>query len=377
MKRLIVLMLTLTVANALKAQNAEVVNAYNYLKYNELDKAKEAIDRAAMHEKTLASAKTWYYRGLIYQAIGETEDPGFRTLEPKAFKVAYDSYQRALNYDAKNAYSDEIKTKRFQRLAISLSNEGVKYYQGKEYLNALESFEAALLINPNDTPSLFNSSLAAMNAGLTEKSKTYLEKLIIYRYKDPEIYRRLANLLKVEKDTTQALAILEQGRREFPTYNPLMIDELNIYLLRGKSAEIIDKLKQAAAADQNNKELYMVLGTAYDNMKEAEGAEEAYKRAVEIDPNYFEAYYNLGAMYYNQGVEDVKYANTLPASKQAEYERASAKAKASFDKALPFLERALELNPKDRNTLASLKEIYARNGNMEKSAEMKRRMDAK
>lgn len=377
MKRLLVFISLFAGFTAAMAQNAEVVSAFNYLKFNELDKAKEAIDRAAMDEKTLASAKTWYYRGMIYQAIGESTDANFRNLEPKAFKVAYDSYQRSINYDSKNAYTEDIKTKRFPRLFVSLSHEGVKEYQAKKYLVALENFEAALLINPNDTPLLFNSALAAMGAGLTEKSKEYLNKLIIYKYNDPDIYRRLANILKVEKDTTQALAILEQGRREFPTNNPLMIDELNIYLLRGEANKIVDKLKEATAADPNNKQLYMVLGTAYDNMKNPDEAEKAYKRAVEIDPVYFDAWYNLGAMYYNLGVEDVKYANNLPASKQQEYERVAARAQGHFDKALPYLEKALELSPNDRNTLLSLKEIYARNGEEAKSFDMKKRLEAK
>ena len=41
------------------AQNKNVVSAYNYLKYGELDKAKEAIDAASLHEQTSLMSKNF------------------------------------------------------------------------------------------------------------------------------------------------------------------------------------------------------------------------------------------------------------------------------------------------------------------------------
>ena len=43
-----------------------------------------------------------------------------------------------------------------------------------------------------------------------------------------------------------------------------------------------------------------------------------------------------------------------------------------FDKALPFLESAYQLNTSDKNTLLSLKQLYYMKGDYKKSDEMKK-----
>ena len=45
--------------------------------------------------------------------------------------------------------------------------------------------------------------------------------------------------------------------------------------------------------------MYYVLGTSYIDLMENEKAEEALMKALEIDPNYTEAQYQLGAHLYN------------------------------------------------------------------------------
>ena len=43
-----------------------------------------------------------------------------------------------------------------------------------------------------------------------------------------------------------------------------------------------------------------------------------------------------------------------------------------FAKALPYLEKAYEIDSEDKNTLLSLKQLYYMNGDYKKSEEMKR-----
>ena len=197
------------------------------------------------------------------------------------------------------------------------------------------------------------------------------------QYKDPDVYRTLAGIQKEQKDTTAALKTLEAGKARFPGNNAITLDELNIYLSRGQTVQIIDKLKNAVASDPTNKSLHFALGTTYDNLKKYPEAEASYKKAIELDANYFDANYNLGALYFNQAVEIFNAANQLPPSKQKEYEAGVAKSKEQFNNALPVLEKALSLEPNDRNTMIALKEIYARTGNNAKADEMKAKMSGK
>jgi Flp pilus assembly protein TadD len=70
-------------------------------------------------------------------------------------------------------------------------------------------------------------------------------------------------------------------------------------------------------------------------------------------------------------------ANSIPASKVAEYDAAKKKFEAKFKEALPFLEKAYQLNPKDSGTLQSLKQLYTRLGDFKKAEEMKKALEAK
>lgn len=375
-KKLIWSFLLAAITTMSAAQNAEVVSAYNYLKFNELDKAKASIDKATVDVKTGSQAKTWYYKGMIYQALGESADPKFSVLDANALSVAAEAFKQSIALDNKKQYAEESQ-KRLSIIAARFANKGVTDFKAKEYASALAAFESSLSINPSDTPLVYNCALSAQNAGLKDKSILYFGKLIEMDYKEPEIYRSLASVYKVDKDTTKALEVIGAGLKKYPTYNPLIIDELNIYLARGKSGEVIYKLELAASQDPTNKSLYFALGVANDNLGKKDAAEAAYKKAIEVDAEYFDANYNMGAMFYNQAVETFNKANQLPASKQKEYDAGIAKSKEQFGKALPYLEKALLIMPKDRNSMISLKEIYARLGDYTKSGEMKKRLEAK
>ena len=71
-------------------------------------------------------------------------------------------------------------------------------------------------------------------------------------------------------------------------------------------------------------------------------------------------------MYVNTAARVMEEANKLPISETAKYDELKAKADKLLEKALPALETAEKLNPKDYNTLITLKQLYARKGDAEK-----------
>ena len=87
-------------------------------------------------------------------------------------------------------------------------------------------------------------------------------------------------------------------------------------------------------------------------------AAEQYKKALAIDPNYFEANMNLGYVLINPAIDEFNAANKLPTNQQKEYEAATAKAKADFAAAQPYLQKAVDLNPKSVDALNNLKTYY-------------------
>ena len=81
---------------------------------------------------------------------------------------------------------------------------------------------------------------------------------------------------------------------------------------------------------------------------------------------FFNAYYNLGALYYNKGVQQVEVANAVPASENAKYLAETKKADYWFSLALPFMEKCNELQANDKMVLESLKNLYYRLKQMDK-----------
>ena len=74
------------------SQKANLQKADNYRKYEQYDKAKEAIDAATLDEQTKGMEKTWYYRGLIYPAgwvgVGADESTGIFSAPTRVTLVA-------------------------------------------------------------------------------------------------------------------------------------------------------------------------------------------------------------------------------------------------------------------------------------------------
>lgn len=355
------------------AQNKNVVSAINYLNYYQQDKscenlanAKSFIDLAANHADTKESAKMWFNRGNIYQLIADSKDPKCNGLAENPINEAVTSFQNSLKYDTKKTYEADIKQKLNNASAI-LINKGVSEFQNKNYAAALKMFESSILINHSvfnriDTVSIYNAALAAEKSGNSAKAKEMFQKMIDMKAggnSGGKYYLFLANIYQNENDSINYGKTIMTGRQAFPDDLGLILAETNIYLSKpGKEKEAISNLNAAIAKDPNNYNLHFALGSTYDKLNDFENAEKSYKKCLELKPDYFDALYNLGALYYNKAVKINEAANSI--KDNAKYQKEAARADEYFKVALPYLEKAYEVNPKDRNTMLSLKQLYAR-----------------
>jgi tetratricopeptide (TPR) repeat protein len=369
MKKIAFLLTLMFVVSMGFAQNSKVVTAYNYQRNGKLEKAKEAIDEAVQHEKTMADAKAWYYRGNIYLDMALSADSNIRTLVPDPLGVAYDSYKKAIEYDEKEKYREDID--RFmEEIAKGYYNIGVLNYNASDYSEAASSFENTYKVYKElgkiDTVALFNAAVSANLASEYERSLDYYKSVMELDYENPEIYISMGELNKALGDTVAALEALKMGRERFPENFDILISETNIYLAQNNVEQAIANLEAALEKEKNNPTIYFAVGTNYDQLGMFDKAKEAYKNAIALDPDYFEANYNLGALYVNKAAKLLDEANNLPLEDVEGYEKLKNQADDILKESLPYLEKAIELQPDDTNTLVSLKEIYTRLGMMEK-----------
>jgi tetratricopeptide (TPR) repeat protein len=364
------LMLLFTSAHA---QNARVQTAFNYYKYNRVESAIPEIEAAIQHEQTRNKEKTWYYRGLIYDKI--CHDTILHKKYPEACRLAMESFSRSLSINNKSEYVEDIALRGISLFAMEFGR-GVKYYNQKEYEKALQVFEFLLTIMPSDTLSMLNAGLSAEKIKDYGRAKNHFGKLIQMKYNNARVYQLYAVIQKAEGDTAAALQTLKQGRQIFSDDLGLIIEETNIYLSSNRSKEAIETLNIAIEKAPNNAQLYYARANNFSSLKETEKARSDYLKAISLDPQYFDAHYNMGAMLFNEGADLINRANNLPPAKSKEYEALKKQADAKFKECLPYLEKAYEIRPKDFDTLNTLKQLYARLGEYVKYEKIKAELDA-
>ncbi|MBC8046254.1 MAG: tetratricopeptide repeat protein [Fimbriimonadaceae bacterium] len=380
------LLLTL---NVVVAQSSKVSSAISYYTSQEYDRALDAINAAILHEKTMNEAKTWYYRGQIFNAIASDPSGKFTMLVINPVDSALKSFKTALSMSDSKNYKEKIKLD-LQFIQMSYFNNGATAYSAKDFEAAYKAFSNSaeannlqLDIDPNlpiDTGAIFNIGLTAQKIGKTDEAISTYQRLVDMKYNEPYLYQALSDMYMEKGQPELAQKAINAGRAAFPKDEAILITELNFYLSQGRAGEIVDKLKEAIALDPNNPELYFALGNSYGELMKLDsvnsanyfnGAVSAYQNALNLKPESFEINLNAGALYYNAAIEINKRMINLPLDDEAGYMKLEKERNELYRTALPYFEKAHASNKDDVPTIQALREIYAKTGNYDKMNEMK------
>ena len=383
-KGLLTLLVLVLFTNIISAQKHNVVNASIALRNEEYVDAKKYIDEAYETESTSNDAKMWNYRSQIYLQIALKKSD----LDTNAIFKATEAHLKCLQTDKKGRVivrkwtAKEDVLARTIQCGYKLFNKAIEEYNIGNYKSSLKHYAAISEIIPLDTEDqlkrgnitretiLYNSFFSSSKLKDNAKSKELLQQLVDINFNEPAIFVHMSSILIEEGETEKALEYLALGRESFEEDQGLINTEINLYIQLGRTSELIGKLGEAIALDEENELLYFNRGTIYDQEGDINNAEKDYITAIALNPSAFGANYNLGALYFNQGVETKNKANAT--SNNSLYEKLNNEADAVFAKALPFLETAHNLNADDKNTLLSLKQLYYLKSDYAKSEKMKK-----
>lgn len=409
MKNFLFLLAFVLLAGYAQAQDGEralrkagsALSAYNIDPSNNLSKLHEAVQeiKLAMDDPTIAATvKGWQTQGDIYLEISNQivniKQLNFGKIEdlPKVDNpglVAYEAYMRALQLSVKKFESKAALTG-LRQLQSNLYNLGIMAYENGDYTSAFSDFEAVLNAHKTlkdngeesslDETNVYNdqlyiTGLAALNAQELPKAKPYFLKLYELKTDKPAVYEALYTITAAE-NIEEAYTYLDAGRKMYPDDVSLLFAEINHFLRINKLEELISKLEAAIAKEPKNVSLYSTLGSVYDNLyqREAQAGNKAkadaflnsaldyYQKALAIDPNFFDAIYSIGAVYFNRAASLINEQKNLglSAAEQKRYDVLQTEITAEFEKALPYFKKCEGMNPNDLNTLIALKEIYVR-----------------
>ncbi|MBL4653630.1 MAG: tetratricopeptide repeat protein [Flavobacteriales bacterium] len=388
MKKVLFSILMVGIFTASFSQNNKVVSAYNYMKYNELDKAKEAIDQAVLHEQTKSKSKTWWYKGQVYSLIADSET--FKGLHDNPLKVAVESFLKAYEFDTKRIEVNKLQSDLASALG-RITNQGIQDFNAKNYDRASQSFDMSIKgskkFNVTDSLSYFYGAVAYKQIKNDEKAIEYLNKCIEIDFEGAQAYNYLTSIYSNSENTEMYNKTVQEGRAKCPDDERLLTSEINIALQGDDVEKALENLNQAIEKSPDNSTLYYARGNMYEKQgnkyEEAGEIEKAksnydlaktdYLKAIELDPNSFDANYNMGALIYNEAVKMMDVVNQIKDNN--EYNKGKAIADKVFLTSIPYLEKAHEITPTDTSTMESLKTLYVRSGQVEKYNAIKAKLE--
>jgi tetratricopeptide (TPR) repeat protein len=368
-----------------------------------LNTARVAIDKASVNAKTAELPLTFALKAEVYSALALQDT--IETTSLPLYNTAYAAVKKATEADTKGENKKLIDDANHNLAQYSL-NVGVKQYSSANYDLAYKAFDQYRQILPDDTNAMYYTGLSAANASRKD-AKFYplaienYKKLAVTKFsRNPTVYLDMSTMYLLMKDTVNSLKVAGEGATKYPTNSELRKREIEIALQTGKQNDIIGKLEGAIANDPKNKTIYYYAGLTYSSIGDVAStnqdkakveaakasfqkvkldnytkAAEMYKKAIEIDPNYFEANLNLGYVLERPAIDVYNAANKLPANKQKEYDAAVAKAGIMFDIAKPYLIKAVELNPKSPDALTNLLSYYRGKKDNANASKIKAQLD--
>ncbi|MFD2999064.1 tetratricopeptide repeat protein [Pontibacter toksunensis] len=361
MKKVLLTALAAATISVASAQNSAVNSAILNHKNGTLDKAQESINQAIEHKKTKDKAKTWFYRGVIYQDMIGNPIYGKMT-DDKTPLIVLESFDKTLELDGNNGEFAKQVPARKEQLYGQVLNQAVEFHNNQDWENAIEKYKLASKINPTDTTSVLYAAYASTANKDYPAAIGFYDNLIKMGHTTEDVYKNKIQLMQAtEASDEEVMKTLSAGLEKQPNSVYLMQEELRYYLKNDRGEEAMEKLDKAIAADPSNASLLAVKGNLLERKKDLDGATATYKKAIEIEPNNFDANYNLGVLEFNKGADVNNRAAKMDyATYQKKGKALEAEAKKHYQAALPYFEKALEIQPKDQATMQNLIKLYTR-----------------
>ncbi len=394
MRKIILLILSFHLILGTFAQK-EVNKAKMARDKGELDIAKEQIDLAMDNPKAIEKGKTYYERGLIYQAIATSDNPDYQNLIPRAeaVKEVVAAYNKVLEMEKQNSTYHLFASQQMDNLWSVLINEGATAYDAEDYEGAIAAFELTALARPNDTTAYLYAGVATQQIEQYDVALRHYYICLENGYGGADVWNSIIFLERtVNEDDEKALEMVRKAKEAFPEDNNFAKEEIQLLLNMDKLDEAKSKIRTQIAEEPDNFALYLNLAVLLDNEHKSlmekedvdpdqiedlfDNAVSNYKKTLEIKDDDLVANYNLAALYnekaniyYRQvGAMDIK-------QYQKNGAEVAEKGHTYIKEALPYMERAFELNSEDLDAASALQVFYTKLKMNDKAQEMALKLD--
>ncbi|WP_066309163.1 tetratricopeptide repeat protein [Flavobacterium sp. TAB 87] len=387
------------------AQKDQIKSAEKSLKNGDAQGAISILNDAenmVVNAKDTEQAQYYFVKGNAYLDVA---NKGVE--EGKYLSLSADAYKKLLEVEktsGKLKYSNQAAAS-ITEIKGKLINSAIADTQSNKSKEGAKKLNDAYLLDKKDTINLYYAASTFINAGDYDTALTMYEELKRLNYsgkgtsylavnkvsgtedgfttanqrdmaiklgthekpttekvpsKRGEIYKNIALILVQKGKIEEAKKEIVDARKANPEDSSLILTEANLYL-ETEDFETYKKLVgEALVADPNNADLVYNLGVISYNAKNFPDAEKYYLKAMEIDPNYANAYVNLAALKLEDEKPIIDEMNKLGTSSKdmARYDVLKKKREAIFKSTIPFLKKAVDLDPKNAGASETLLSVY-------------------
>ncbi len=407
MKKFMMMAMMAAAATTTFAQEALVKEAKKLMGKGEFDAAAQTLAPALTSAETLDKAAAWNLESEIwygkYTAISSKQmenqvkkiDEVTDTLGMhKAAVAAWEAVLKCDEFDQQPDAKGKVKMKyrapaqtKYKNFGVSLVQAGQYFYQQKDNAAAINAWKKYLEMK--ETP-IF-AEVADFPKDPFYDDIVYYVSFLAYQEKDYESAMKFARslasnpdkadeaneillfskkeTLKTKADSLEYVGMVKELHKASPDnerYFNLLVDYYNHVSADEKLAWVEEEL----SINPGNKMPWAIKGESMMSAEKWDEAVEAFKKAVEIDPEWVPCLFNIGiclnskAIALNDQLMDKKTMGLTPENLE--------KVKAVLADAQVYLEKTRELDPDQLQTKWGypLYRIYYSLGNKEKMAEL-------
>lgn len=318
----------------------------------------------------------WYWIGHVYA-------------EKRQYGKLQESWKKAQNLGGK--VTQEIEDYRvaywgqaFNHAANTMKRAQIRKDK-KQYAEAIDAFDAATKLEP-DSSAKYNAyvflAYALMGADRVDEARAPLEEQI-KRNPTAEAYSALGQMLTIEADNlkeegkeeeakakyNETIDLLNRATRDFPTSSELNNELLNVYIAADRVTEAISKFTEYADVNREEVSAQYAAGTALLQMNEYQESIKYLDRAIVLDAENASALYNLTVAYLRWGI------TVRDESENATHDTPQADYRSIVNKAIPHLQKLLQLQPDNPTNWDLAGRVYATAGMTKEAGEAYNKAD--
>jgi tetratricopeptide (TPR) repeat protein len=255
------------------------------------------------------------------------------------FTLASQCYQDVFIYENESGkFKFTVKANAaLKELKSSLVNGAMADFNAGKFKESADKSYKVYLFDKKDTLNLFNAAASSVNAKDYESAIKYYERLKKINFSGKGVLYFATNKKTKEEDAFVSpkarQSAIDQGLFEKPRTETVASKKIEV---------------------NNN------LAYSYMENKNYPKAEEIYNYVLELNPNYIDAYINLAYLKLQQKkdlADEISSLGTTPAEMQ-KYDKLNARKDDIARSAIPYLQKALSIEPKNTDAAKTLLGVY-------------------